>query len=62
MVFVVQVTVPVLLAPLVGGESWAGTPLSGGVILASVAAVLVSAVTLTRSPAVAAFANEVRGV
>jgi hypothetical protein len=59
MVFVVQVTVPVLLAPLVGGESWAGTPLAGGVILASVAGVLVSAVTLTRSPAVAAFADEV---
>src|SRR3954452_10085425 len=54
-VFVVQVTVPVLLAPLVSGESWADTPLSGGVILLAVAAIAVSAVVLTRSPAVAAF-------
>ena len=56
-VFVVQVTVPVLLAPLVSGESWAGTPLSGGVILMAVAATAVSAAVLTRSPAVAAFAD-----
>ena len=56
-VFVVQVSVPVLLAPLVSGESWAGTPLSGGVILMAVAATAVSAVVLTRSPAVAAFAD-----
>ena len=56
-VFVIQVTVPVLLAPLVSGESWAGTPLSGGVILMAVAATAVSAVVLTRSPAVAAFAD-----
>jgi hypothetical protein len=56
-VFVVQVSVPVLLAPLVSGESWANTPLSGGVILMAVAATAVSAVVLTRSPAVAAFAD-----
>jgi hypothetical protein len=56
-VFVVQVSVPVLLAPLVSGESWAGTPLAGGVILMAVAATAVSAVVLTRSPAVAAFAD-----
>ncbi len=54
-VFVVQVSVPVLLAPLVSGESWAHTPLSGGVIVMAVAAIAVSAVVLTRSPAVAAF-------
>jgi hypothetical protein len=58
MVFVVQVTVPVLLAPLVSGESWAGTPLGGGVILAALAAVAASAVVLARSPAVAAFSQE----
>ena len=56
-VFVVQVTVPVLLAPLVSGESWANTPLGGGVILAAVLATAISAVVLTRSPAVAAFAD-----
>jgi hypothetical protein len=56
-VFVIQTTVPVLLAPLVSGESWAGTPLSGGVILMAVAATAISAVVLTRSPAVAGFAD-----
>jgi hypothetical protein len=56
-VFVVQVTVPVLLAPLVSGESWAGTPLSGGVILIAVAATAVSSIVLTRSPAVAGFSD-----
>ena len=61
MVFVVQVVVPVLLAPLVSGESWAGTPLGGGVIVAAVVAVACSAVVLTRSPAVAAFADEAAG-
>jgi drug/metabolite transporter (DMT)-like permease len=61
MVFVVQVTIPVLLAPLVSGESWAGTPLAGGVILAAVAGVVVCAVTLTRSPAIAAFTDDVAG-
>ena len=56
-VFVVQVSIPVLLAPLVSGESWANTPLSGAVILMAVAATAISAVVLTRSPAVAAFSQ-----
>jgi drug/metabolite transporter (DMT)-like permease len=56
-VFVVQVSVPVLLAPLVSGESWSGTPLSGAVILMAVAATAISSVVLTRSPAVAGFAD-----
>ncbi|HEX4719502.1 MAG TPA: hypothetical protein VH300_13295 [Thermoleophilaceae bacterium] len=60
-IFVVQVTVPVLLAPLVSGESWSNTPLSGGVILIAVAATAISAVVLTRSPAVAAFADRAAG-
>jgi hypothetical protein len=56
-VFVVQVTVPVLLAPLVSGESWASTPLSGAVIVMAVAATAISAVVLSRSPAVPRFAE-----
>jgi drug/metabolite transporter (DMT)-like permease len=60
-VFVVQVSVPVLLAPLVSGESWVHTPLSGGVILMAVAATAISAVVLTRSPAIAAFGQAVAG-
>jgi hypothetical protein len=59
-VFVVQVSVPVLLAPLVSGESWASTPLSGGVIVLAVAATAASAVVLSRSPAVAAFTDAPR--
>lgn len=58
MVFVVQVVVPVLLAPLVGGESWSSTPLGGGVIVLAAAAVAACAVVLMRSPAVAKFADE----
>ncbi|HYZ28232.1 MAG TPA: hypothetical protein VE570_04180 [Thermoleophilaceae bacterium] len=57
-VFVVQVSVPVLLAPVIGGESWGATPLGGGVIVAALAAIVASAITLTRSRAVAAFADE----
>jgi drug/metabolite transporter (DMT)-like permease len=56
-VFVIQTTVPVLLAPLVSGESWSATPLSGGVILIAVAVTAISAAVLTRSPAIAAFAD-----
>jgi drug/metabolite transporter (DMT)-like permease len=56
-VFVVQVCVPVLLAPLVSGERWSDTPLSGGVILMALAATALSAVVLARSPAVAGFAD-----
>jgi hypothetical protein len=60
-VFIVQVCVPVLLAPLVSGESWSSTPLSGAVILLAVAATAISAVVLTSSPAVAAFSDRVAG-
>jgi drug/metabolite transporter (DMT)-like permease len=56
-VFVLQVTLPVLLAPLVAGESWRGTPLNGGVILIGVAITAACAVVLTRSTAVAAFSE-----
>src|SRR4051794_20877568 len=60
-VFVVQVCVPVLLAPLVSGESWSSTPLSGAVILMAVAVTAVSAVVLTSSPAVAGFSDRAAG-
>jgi drug/metabolite transporter (DMT)-like permease len=60
-VFVVQVGVPVLLAPLISGESWSQTPLSGAVIVMAVAAIAVGAVVLARSPAVAAFGAAAAG-
>lgn len=42
-VFVVQICVPVLLAPVLGGESWAETPLGGVVLVAFLAAVAAGA-------------------
>jgi hypothetical protein len=52
-VFVVQVTVPVAVAPLVGGEAWASSPAGGAVLVASMCAVIGGAVALMRSAAVA---------
>jgi drug/metabolite transporter (DMT)-like permease len=57
-VLVMQIAVPVLLAPLVGGESWRGTPLGGGVLAAAVVAVLGGVVVLARSPTVAGVIGE----
>lgn len=54
MMFAVQVLVPVLLAPLIFGESWAGTPLGGGALLAFIALALAGTVLLAGSKAVAA--------
>lgn len=54
MMFAVQVLVPVLLAPLIFDESWAGTPLGGAALLAFVALALAGTVLLAGSKAVAA--------
>lgn len=54
MMFAVQVLVPVLLAPLIFDESWAGTPLGGAALLAFVALALAGTVLLASSKAVAA--------
>jgi hypothetical protein len=51
-VFVVQICVPVLLAPVLGGESWADTPLGGIVLVAFLAAVAVGAWLLGSTRAV----------
>ena len=42
-VFVLQICVPVLLAPVLGGESWSGTPLGGVVLVAFLGAVAAGA-------------------
>lgn len=47
-----QVAVPVLLAPLVAGESWGQTPGGGALLLGGLAVVVLSAAALARSPAV----------
>jgi len=43
-----QIAIPVVLAPLVGGEGWGGSPL-GGAVLAGALAVLVAGVALVGS-------------
>jgi hypothetical protein len=51
-VFVVQITVPVVLAPLVSGESWTSTPLGGLALLGFLALVAAGAGALGRTTAV----------
>jgi drug/metabolite transporter (DMT)-like permease len=52
MMLAVQVLVPVLLAPLIFGESWAETPLGGAALAGSIAIALAGTVLLAGSPAV----------
>ena len=54
--FALETALPVLLAPLVVGEAWSGTPLGGGVILAALALVLGGALALGSTPAVSRLA------
>jgi drug/metabolite transporter (DMT)-like permease len=52
-VMAMQVVIPVLLAPIVGGERWGDTPLGGGVLVLSLLLVTASGVVLTASRAIA---------
>lgn len=52
--FAVQVLVPVLLAPLIFGESWDATPLGGAALVASMALAVSGTVLLAGSRAVGA--------
>jgi hypothetical protein len=54
MMFAIQVTVPVILAPLIFDESWSGTPGGGAGIVASVLLVLAGVIALAGSEAVGA--------
>jgi len=58
--FAVQVLVPVLLAPLIFGESWGDTPLGGAVLLASMAVAVAGTVLLAGSSAVGAMIEQAR--
>lgn len=49
-VFVIQTAVPVALAPLLFGEHFTETPLSGALLAASLAILIAGAVVLARSP------------
>ena len=52
--FAVQVLVPVMLAPLIFGESWATTPLGGAALVAFMALAVAGTVLLAGSKAVGA--------
>jgi drug/metabolite transporter (DMT)-like permease len=52
LVFSAQTVLPVLLAPLVGGESWSNTPLGGAAVLLALVAVIAGVVLIARSTAV----------
>jgi drug/metabolite transporter (DMT)-like permease len=52
--FAVQVLVPVLLAPLIFGESWGSTPLGGVALVASIAVAVAGTVLLAGSRTVGA--------
>jgi len=58
--FAVQVLVPVVLAPLIFGESWADTPLDGAVLVASMALAVAGIVLLAGSTAVGAVIEQAR--
>jgi drug/metabolite transporter (DMT)-like permease len=60
-VMAMQVAIPVVLAPLVGGENWSETPLGGGVLLVSLALVTVSGIALTASRAISRLGEHERG-
>lgn len=52
--FAAQIIVPVLLAPLIFGESWGDTPLGGAVLVGSMAVAVAGTVLLAGSKAVGA--------
>jgi drug/metabolite transporter (DMT)-like permease len=55
-VLIMQIVIPVVLAPLVGGEGWSNTPLGGAVLVAALLGVALGAGLLASSPAVAQLA------
>jgi drug/metabolite transporter (DMT)-like permease len=52
--FAVQVVVPVILAPLIFGESWSGTPGGGAGLVFAIVLILAGVIALAGSPAVGA--------
>jgi drug/metabolite transporter (DMT)-like permease len=52
--FAVQVVVPVILAPLIFGESWSGTPGGGAALVVAVLIAIGGVIALAGSPAVGA--------
>ena len=58
--FAVQVLVPVVLAPLIFGESWGSTPLGGALLVASMAVAVAGTTLLAGSSAVGAVIENAR--
>lgn len=52
--FAIQVLIPVILAPLIFGESWSGTPLGGAALVVFMLVALAGTILLAGSRAVAA--------
>ena len=59
-VLAMQIAIPVLLAPLVGGEPWGSTPLGGAVLALGVLLVATGVAIVASSPAVASIIAESR--
>jgi drug/metabolite transporter (DMT)-like permease len=59
-VLAMQISIPVILAPLVGGESWGSTPLGGAVLGLALVLVAVGVALIGSSPAVASLIAESR--
>jgi drug/metabolite transporter (DMT)-like permease len=60
-ILIIQVCVPVILARFLGGESWSGTPLDGGVLWLAIAALVGGVALLGSSPAVGGALAEAAG-
>ncbi|HET6570479.1 MAG TPA: hypothetical protein VFG58_03215 [Solirubrobacterales bacterium] len=58
--FAVQIVVPVLLAPLIFGEKWGGTPLGGAALLIFVAIAIAGTVLLAGSKSVGVVLDSAR--
>jgi drug/metabolite transporter (DMT)-like permease len=52
LVFSAQTVLPVLLAPVVGGENWSNTPLGGGAVVIALGTVVAGVVLIARSRAI----------
>ncbi|HEU4600014.1 MAG TPA: hypothetical protein VFS26_09710, partial [Solirubrobacterales bacterium] len=59
--FATQVLVPVVLAPLIFGEAWSGTPLGGLVLVAAMAIAVAGTVLLAGSRTVGAVIESAHG-
>jgi hypothetical protein len=58
--FAIQVVVPVILAPLIFGESWSGTPGGGAGLVVAILLILAGVISLAGSPAVGAVIESAR--